>query len=117
MDMNIVTELRNAGIRLTIEDGKIKATGDKAALARWLPLIRERRDEIFEALGGGAGEAAPLTPDEEMTIRRWLSAIGEHDEMTIGGVIQQCRGDAAARDYFLKRAAEELPGGEMTRRR
>jgi hypothetical protein len=54
----IVTELRAAGVRLTIEDGKIKATGDKAALARWLPVMRERKAEIIAALKVGAGDTA-----------------------------------------------------------
>jgi hypothetical protein len=155
----IVTELRAAGVRLTIENGKIKATGNKAALERWLPTIRERKSEIIAALEAGAGEAArsvwwrlhfadrepleiactppatraevlagrhgvtaaepveptitppsaPLTPDEEKTIRRWLSAIGEHDETMIAAVIRQCQSDAAARAYFLERAGVLIP--------
>jgi hypothetical protein len=162
MDMNIVTELRNAGIRLTIENGKIKATGDKAALARWMPVIRERKAEIVAALKAGAGEARsrwwrlrfadrepvevcccpeathaevlewhpgavaaePFTPavtppekpldvKEEAAIRRWLSAVGEYDETTIAAVIRQCLSDGAARDYFLKRAAAELPAANL----
>jgi hypothetical protein len=28
-------------------------------------------------------------------------------------VIRQCRGDAAARDYFTGRAAEELPAANL----
>jgi len=157
--MNIVTELRNAGVRLTIEGGKVRATGDRAALARWLPVLRERRDEIIEALKVGAGDTArsvwwrlhfadrepleiaftppetraevlagrpgateaepfepaitppekPLDVKEELLIRRWLSAIGERDEATIAAVIGRCLNDAAARGYFLERAAEELP--------
>jgi hypothetical protein len=54
----IVTELRAAGVRLTIENGKIKATGDKAVLGRWLAVIGEHKAEIVAALGAGAGEAA-----------------------------------------------------------
>jgi hypothetical protein len=49
----VVTELRATGVRLTIEDGKIKATGNKAALERWLPVLRERRAEIIAALKVG----------------------------------------------------------------
>jgi len=124
---SIVTELRAAGVRLAIEDGKVRATGDRAALARWLSVLRERRDEIAAALKVGAGEAeaepfepaitppsAPLTPDEEKTIRRWLALIGETDPATIATVIGQCLSDAAARAYFLERAAEEPPAANMT---
>jgi hypothetical protein len=55
--------------------------------------------------------AAPMTPDEEKTIRRWLVRIGETDSATIAEVIGQCQRDADARAYFLKRAEEELIGG------
>jgi hypothetical protein len=56
--------------------------------------------------------SAPMTPDEEKTVRRWLSAIGEHDETTIAEVIDRCQRDADARDYFL-RAAAELPAAAL----
>jgi len=46
----IVTELRAAGVRLTIEGGKIKATGNKAALERVLPVIRERKADLLACL-------------------------------------------------------------------
>jgi hypothetical protein len=113
----IVTELRNAGVRLTIENGKIKATGDKAALARWMPVLRERRAEIVEALKVGAGDTArsrALTAEDEAVIRRWLALIGETDPATIAAVIEQCASDAAARAYFIRRAAEEPPAAKMT---
>jgi hypothetical protein len=54
--------------------------------------------------------AAPLTASEEAAIRAWLALIGETDPATIAAVIEQCRSDADARDYFTGRAAEELPG-------
>jgi hypothetical protein len=111
----IVTELRAAGVRLTVENGKIKATGDREALARWMPVLRERRAEIIAALKVGAGDTAPLTAEDEAVIRRWLFAIGERDEATIAAVIEQCLNDAAARAYFLERAAEELPAARMTK--
>jgi hypothetical protein len=43
----LVTELRAAGVRLTIENGKIKAAGSKAALARWLPVLRECKADLL----------------------------------------------------------------------
>ena len=46
----IVAELRSAGVRLTIEDGKVRVTGDKAVLERWLPVIRERKPDLLAYL-------------------------------------------------------------------
>jgi hypothetical protein len=43
----LVTELRATGVRLTIENGKIKAAGSKAALARWLPVLRECKADLL----------------------------------------------------------------------
>jgi hypothetical protein len=53
--------------------------------------------------------AAPLTPDEEKTIRHLLVRIGETDPEVVADVIDRCRRDADARAYFLERAAAELP--------
>jgi hypothetical protein len=47
-----------------------------------------------------------LSPNEETTIRDWLVATGESDPETIAEVIEKCRGDVEARDYFLGRARE-----------
>lgn len=39
------------GVILTLaSDGSIKASGRKAALSQWLPVIRERKAELVEAL-------------------------------------------------------------------
>lgn len=52
---------------------------------------------------------APLSASDEARIRGWLAAIGEEDEATIEEVMENCRTDAEARDYFLTRATEEQP--------
>jgi hypothetical protein len=52
--------------------------------------------------------SAPMTFDEETAIRSWLALIEETDPATISEVIDQCRRDADARDYFNGRAAAEL---------
>lgn len=47
------------GVSLTISPaGTIKATGDGAAVNRWLPTIREHKAGIVEALKVGAGDTA-----------------------------------------------------------
>jgi hypothetical protein len=49
--MSIVTELRNAGVRLTPgEGGGVRVTGNKAVLDRWLPVIREHKHALLAYL-------------------------------------------------------------------
>ena len=52
--------------------------------------------------------AAAMTAEEETAIRAWLSHIEETDAAIIAEVLSQCRADAEARAYFLRRA-EEVP--------
>lgn len=49
---------------------------------------------------------APLSASQEARIRAWLASIGEEDEAAIEEVLEDCRTDAEARDYFLGRASE-----------
>lgn len=52
---------------------------------------------------------APMTGDEEKAIRAWLALIEETDHATIADVLNKCKQNADARDYFTGRAADELP--------
>jgi hypothetical protein len=52
--------------------------------------------------------SALMTVEEEMAIRAWLARIEETDPATIAEVIDYCRRDADARDYFTGRAAVEM---------
>lgn len=113
----ILKEAMADGVSLAISPtGTIKATGDGAAVNRWLPAIREHKAGIVAALKVGAGDTAatPMTADEDAAIRAWLALIEETDPATIAEVIGQCQRDAEARDYFTGRAAAELnqKGGE-----
>lgn len=49
---------------------------------------------------------APLTAHDEATVRAWLAHIGETDFEIIAVVLNQCRTDADARDYFISQAAD-----------
>jgi hypothetical protein len=122
----IIREAQADGVRLALSPaGTIKATGDGAAVSRWLSVIRERKAEIIEALKVGAAETATdsrcsigqapasLTASEEMAIRAWLALIGETDPETIAEVIGQCRQIADVRNYFIGRAAAELPKPDL----
>lgn len=101
----IIREAQADGVRLALSlAGTIKATGDGAAVNRWLPVIRERKADLVEALK----LPASMTAEEEKAIRAWLALIEETDPAIIGEVIGQCQRDADARDYFTGRAAAEL---------
>ncbi len=45
--------------------------------------------------------SAPMTANEEMTIRAWLALVKETDPATIAEVMGQCQHDADARDFFI----------------
>lgn len=49
-----------------------------------------------------------LTAEEETAIRAWLAHIEESDTDIIAEVLNQCRADEEAREYFLRRA-DEVP--------
>jgi hypothetical protein len=62
----IICEARADGLTLALSlAGTIKATGDSAAVNRWLAVIREHKAEIVEVLKVGAGDPATAS-------RRWL---------------------------------------------
>lgn len=52
----------------------------------------------------------PMTADQEAAIRAWLARIEETDPYIIADVLEQCRGDADARDYFIGQTANSREG-------
>lgn len=56
--------------------------------------------------------ARSMTEAEDAAIRRWLALIGETDPDTISDVLKGCTRDIDIRQYFLGRAAAELPKAE-----
>jgi hypothetical protein len=55
----IIREARADGVRLALSPaGTIKATGDGAAVNRWLSVLREHKAEIVQALKIGASDTA-----------------------------------------------------------
>ena len=56
--------------------------------------------------------SAPLTASEETVIRAWLGLIDETDPLIISEVIDQCRRDADARDYFIGRTLADQTEGQ-----
>ena len=49
---------------------------------------------------------AGLSPDEESRIQKWLAHIEETDSAIIAEILDKCRVDSKARQYFLKRSEE-----------
>lgn len=107
-------------------------TGETATASRWWLIHYPDRDPVEVACCPDATHAdilerhpdavaaepftptirrpsAPMTASEETAIRAWLALIEETDPATIAEVISQCQRDADARDYFIGRAAAELP--------
>lgn len=60
-------------------------------------------------VGDGDTVAAPMTADDEKAIRAWLALIEETAPAIIADVLNKCRTDAEALDYFTGRAVAELP--------
>lgn len=55
----IIREAQREGVNLTLSPvGTIKATGNGAAVNRWLAAIRQRKAEIIDALKTGTGDTA-----------------------------------------------------------
>jgi len=58
------------GVKLSLSPaGKIEATGDPAAVSRWLPIIKEQKAAIVEAL--------------ETTSRHWLIHFADRDPLPV----------------------------------
>ena len=73
----IIREAQADGVSLTISPaGTIKATGDSAAVNRWLALIREHKAEIVEALKVGTGNPATAS-------RWWLIHFPDRDPLEV----------------------------------
>ena len=60
---------------------------------------------------------ARITAEEEKAIRAWLELIEETDPAAITEVIEKCQRVADAREYFIGRAAAELPKPDPDDRR
>jgi len=69
--MTLATLIKNAemdGVALALSvTGTIKATGDQVAVNRWLPMIREHKAAIIEALKVCAGDTAPSNSQPVLT--------------------------------------------------
>jgi len=114
--MNPATIIEQAtadGVNLALSlAGTIKATGEQAAVNRWLPVIREHKRGIVVALREADPKSASLLRDltagEESAIRAWLVLIEETDPEITAVVWHQCHTDADARAWFLAQPGKVL---------
>jgi hypothetical protein len=110
--MNPATIIREAqadGVRLALSPaGTIKVAGGRAALARWLPVIRERKAEIIAALEAGASDDRRLCT-ECRHLRGEVCSIAKP-----GGIVDAARGYRPVRRLVRCAGFEELPAAGMT---
>lgn len=101
----IIYQAAAEGVHLSLTPAQtVKASGDQAAVSRWLSVIREQKPAIIKALLENSACTGDLG-----AIREWLTFIGENDPVTISGVLEKCRTDSEAMDYFMRRANEGRP--------
>ena len=73
----IIRKAQSDGVSLTLSPaGTIKATGDGAAVNRWLGVIREHKAEIIDVLKVGAGDTATAS-------RWWLIHYPDRDPVEV----------------------------------
>ena len=75
----ILYDAQADGVRLSLSPaGTIKATGDSAAVSRWLPTIREHKPEIVEALQRAGNDQSGTG-----TFYRWLVRFLDRDPLEV----------------------------------
>lgn len=104
----LLQQARVAGIELSLaEGGRLSCRADSVILSQWSKTLRENRDVILDALRlESANEAEKndfLTDAEAAILAAWLLDGGD----TIEGakeVIECCRRDTQAKEFFLREA-------------
>jgi hypothetical protein len=101
----LIREAQADGVMIELSPaGTLKVAGRAEVVHRWLPRLCQHKTEIVEALKPSGPPEEPLSPEGEAAIRRWLDEIGETDREIIEDLIERCRRDFGAQDYFLRRA-------------
>lgn len=98
----IIQQAQADGVMLALSPaGTIKAVGNGEAVNRWLPVIREHKAELLDALR--------WTP-EEREIVDWLRRIGEPNPQVIRETLAKCRTRPDWRAAFLTLARDAHNG-------
>ncbi len=91
MPQTLIQDATRDGLTMAPTDkGTLRVHGPKAALAKWAPILKERKAEILEALSpsqtvtvavpwmdADSVTVTELPPEDEATIRAWLASLGE----------------------------------------
>ena len=92
-EMIKVSAAEGVMISLTPQGG-ISLKGDSETVSRWAAVLKTRKPELIACLIG------------ESAVMGWLSSIGETDPAMVAEVINRCRQDPDALQYFLMRSKE-----------
>lgn len=95
--MNPATIIQQAaadGVSLILSPvGTIKATGEGAAVNRWLPLIREHKPGIVAALQEAANDDTFSDPAMEARRQRVLAMLAERPDIKYAVVVDNSNAD------------------------
>ncbi len=82
-------------IHLTPQGG-LSIKGGSEKVSRWAAVLKTRKPELVDYLIG------------ESAVMGWLSSIGETDPAMVFEVLNRCRQDHDALQYFLMRANPKI---------
>ena len=83
----IIQQAAVEGVRLAVTPaGTIKATGNQGTVNRWLPLIREHKPEIIEALQEAVNDDTLSDPAMEARRRRVLAMLAANPGLRLAVV-------------------------------
>jgi hypothetical protein len=91
------------GVTFTVKAGKFYAHAESPGAKEW---VRKAAEEIEKRKDAIILYLYALTEDEDAAIRVWLSRIEESDPVVIDEVLDKCRTEPDAKDYFLGQASE-----------
>jgi len=107
--LSIIEQCRADGVTLDLkENGRIRARGGTAALARWKPQVQARRAEVAALL---AGEAKGLLRETDRLLRDWL-IDGDDAAAARASIVVQCRNPGCLAEWrtLLRWCAQARPG-------
>ncbi len=103
--MSLLTLIQKGGLdkvttvtQATIATGTKKKSDTVANVATVTVTHRDNRNKIYGTVA--------MSEDAEMKIRTWLTSTGEDDLTVVADILEKCRSDKNALDYFLNRATE-----------